>query len=164
MTPAAAKLLMCVCAGSTGAVMVPAVHKARTLMKPRPAAHRIAAAPLETMRGLPCIPATASASGLIGDGAGLAPISDFTEVTAVPVPQDERAGGRSHAPATGPDGGFGHGGGLIAAPGLPAVPGPGAIVPTPGTSPAPEPAGWAMMITGFGLLGGVLRWRRQVAV
>ena len=33
------------------------------------------------------------------------------------------------------------------------------ISPVP-VSPVPEPAGWAMMITGFGLLGGALRIRK----
>jgi len=35
---------------------------------------------------------------------------------------------------------------------------------TTGTSPAPEPASWAMMLGGFGLIGGALRSRRRATV
>jgi hypothetical protein len=28
----------------------------------------------------------------------------------------------------------------------------------------PEPASWAMMLSGFGLIGGVMRGRRKIAV
>ncbi|MBA3896014.1 MAG: PEPxxWA-CTERM sorting domain-containing protein [Sphingomonadaceae bacterium] len=31
-------------------------------------------------------------------------------------------------------------------------------------SPVPEPAIWAMMIVGFGAIGGAMRHRRQVSV
>ncbi|HMI20647.1 MAG TPA: PEPxxWA-CTERM sorting domain-containing protein [Sphingomonas sp.] len=33
-----------------------------------------------------------------------------------------------------------------------------------GTSPAPEPASWALMLGGFGMVGGALRSRRKAAV
>jgi hypothetical protein len=39
---------------------------------------------------------------------------------------------------------------------------PGSVPPTPVPS-VPEPATWAMMIIGFGLLGGLLRRRRRTA-
>ena len=32
-----------------------------------------------------------------------------------------------------------------------------------GTSPAPEPASWALMLGGFGMVGGALRSRRRIA-
>lgn len=38
------------------------------------------------------------------------------------------------------------------------------IVIDPSQSPAPEPASWAMMLGGFGLIGGAMRARRKAAV
>jgi hypothetical protein len=35
---------------------------------------------------------------------------------------------------------------------------------TPGLSAVPEPATWAMMILGFGLVGGVMRRRQRQTV
>lgn len=35
---------------------------------------------------------------------------------------------------------------------------------TPGPSTAPEPASWAMMLAGFGVIGGAMRSRRRTAV
>jgi len=32
------------------------------------------------------------------------------------------------------------------------------------TTPAPEPASWAMMLGGFGMIGGALRARRKSAI
>ncbi|WP_213981451.1 PEP-CTERM sorting domain-containing protein [Sphingomonas sp. dw_22] len=33
--------------------------------------------------------------------------------------------------------------------------------PTPPVSPVPEPAAWAMWLMGFGVVGGLVRWRRR---
>lgn len=63
-------------------------------------------------------------------------------------------GGSGGGGGLGGSGGGGGSGGAGSAPGLP-VPGSG------GTSngTVPEPAAWALMITGFGLIGGVMRFR-----
>jgi len=40
-------------------------------------------------------------------------------------------------------------------------PTPPAIDPTGPVSPVPEPAAWALWLLGFGLIGGLVRWRRR---
>lgn len=47
---------------------------------------------------------------------------------------------------------------------VPPGPPPPVIPPPPPTTPIPEPGAWALMITGFGLLGWALRRRRVAAV
>jgi hypothetical protein len=37
------------------------------------------------------------------------------------------------------------------------------VAPPPPTSPAPEPTSWALMVAGFGMAGGLLRYRRPRA-
>ncbi len=37
------------------------------------------------------------------------------------------------------------------------------VAPPPGSGAVPEPASWALMLGGFGLIGGVLRTRRSLA-
>lgn len=41
---------------------------------------------------------------------------------------------------------------------------PGSINPLPGTGDIPEPASWAMLIAGFGLVGAIARRRRSAVV
>jgi hypothetical protein len=38
------------------------------------------------------------------------------------------------------------------------------VTPGPGVDVVPEPASWAMMVGGFGLIGGMMRGRRKTAV
>ena len=42
--------------------------------------------------------------------------------------------------------------------------GSGVFLQPPATGPVPEPASWAMLISGFGLAGGAMRRRRRLAV
>jgi len=42
--------------------------------------------------------------------------------------------------------------------------GPYSIAPFVPGAPAPEPASWAMMLAGFGLIGGAMRARRRTQV
>ena len=53
---------------------------------------------------------------------------------------------------------------LIAGGGTPGTtPGSPPVVPpvVPGSGTVPEPASWAMLLAGFGTLGGVMRWQRR---
>ncbi len=178
MTPAAAKLLMCVCAGSTGAVMVPVAHKARAAFA-RPAVHRAAArgpvrsAAASAIAAAPCVPlASAGGAGALPTTIPLeTPIADLGTFSQ-PRPAGGNgfgAGGRDDSisgggfsdfgPSTGASGSLpgsfgsaGSGGGIISS-------GQG-VTPTAAT--VPEPAGWAMMISGFSITGIGMRWQRRV--
>lgn len=167
MATVASKLLMCVCAGTTGAAVVPAAKAVRHQLSPkrtvaRPAVQRVAAAPpVIAAAAVPCLPDVAgSASGIDGLALTLPGIETPLPGTAGPsrlsVPGEvgellSGAGGGGFA------GGGGGGGGLVP-PGTPPVAGP------PSSSNAPEPAAWALMIIGFGALGGAMRWARRPAI
>ncbi len=185
MNPAAAKLLMCLSAGVGGAVTVPAVNKVASIVKPRPAVVRVASTPIpkklavakpmavsarepsevsSPLESSPCIPVTLAAP-LIAQTQYVDPDSlrDLTGF-ARSLPGDVDDG-------TGPSQllGFGsrsNGGvavGLASATVAPPGGGDGEPEVPGGTGPVPEPASWAMMISGFGLLGGAMRWRRVAA-
>lgn len=171
MTPAAAKLLMCVCAGSTGAVMVPAVHKARSAMHRPAAQHASAHVPAGGVMASPCAPIASAAPLLapIGDmpaQAGLASLGQLADGGA-PNGFGGYPGGDSGM-FDGGEGGYfggGSGGGGIGGGG---GGGGGTGGGTPGTPPVgpvlgtvPEPASWAMMLSGFGAMGGAMRWQRR---
>ncbi len=186
MTPAAAKLLMCVCAGSTGAVMVPAAHKAKAAFG-RPAVHRAvthrpAAAGAVAIAAAPCLPIV-TAGGAGGLPATLpleTPVADLGLFSGAGARGGNASGGGGIA--TGGGGSIGGGGfsdfgpaadmsgplpsGPGAAPGSGVVLG-GGVVPTapvliPTAAAVPEPASWAMMISGFSIVGGGMRWQRRV--
>ena len=143
---------MCVCAGTTGAAIVPVAHKARAAMRPHHAVHQRASAPA---MAAPCL-----------DVPALPAIAALPEVGTVPALADAMAapqspwstarGGRAGFAGGAASLGGGGGGGSAPTPTvLPPAPTPGAV---------PEPVSWAMMITGFGVVGSVLRWqRREVA-
>ena len=175
MTPAAAKLLMCVCAGSTGAVMVPAVHKARAAMH-RPAVHRAAvhqaSAPGAAL-AVPCVPiASGAPGGGLGGGIDGLPTESGLSVISGPAGNSLGGGGFGPGPDYGPGGsldsagggsfpGGGGGGGIGGGVGGGT---PGVPVVTPITGTVPEPASWAMMIGGFATVGGAMRWQRRGVV
>ena len=175
MTPAAAKLLMCVCAGSTGAVMVPAAHKVRAAFN-RPAVHRAVAngparrAAASAIAAAPCVPLASAggAGGLPGTIPLETPVADLGSFG-----QRTLAGGNGIGAGSG-RGSIGDGGFSVFGPGADfsgALPGglgnPGGGVISPGTvltptsGSVPEPAGWAMMITGFSITGIASRWQRR---
>ena len=156
MTPAATKILMCICAGTTGATVVPVVQKARTMLvtrKVRP--HPVAvAAPVAVPRAAPvvapsvaCAPLLAGLSGVDAVGSLAAPQAADSAFATIPAGLDTMAVSDLSGVTTG---------------------GPTAFKPQPGVNPvgdvmkssAPEPTSWALMIIGFGTLGGALRWRR----
>lgn len=149
MTPAAAKLLMCICAGSTGAVMVPAAQKVRVAMKPRPAVHRVTAPVAAAVTA--AVPCTAMTPIALGDGLPTLAPAGFSML-------DETAALASSGSPAGAAGAPGFGG---VGPLLP-LPRPGTSLPSPPiTSPAPELTTWSMMVVGAGIVGGTLRWRRR---
>ena len=180
MTPAAAKLLMCVCAGSTGAVVVPAVHKARAALhhlSPQHASAHTSATPGNSMAS-PCAP-IASAAPLLAPIAAMPPQAGLGDLGQLADNSPDAAnpyrigfpGGGYGAP-NGGGGGFPGGGGLGngssgggggggGTPGT--TPGSPPVVPpvVPGSGTVPEPASWAMLLAGFGTLGGVMRWQRR---
>ncbi|GGE03870.1 hypothetical protein GCM10011529_07900 [Polymorphobacter glacialis] len=172
MTPAAAKLLMCVCAGSTGAAVVPAAQKVRSAMKPRPAVHRIVSnpGPVAAAIGVPCVQVAGVPGGAGGGAVGLGDAGSV--FLATPGDNGMGGGGISGGRGGGFDGGSGGGGGGFGnvgfqpgTPGQPIVspPPPGApgVPALPESSPTPEPAVWAMSIIGFGVVGGAMRWQRR---
>ncbi len=175
MSPAAAKLLMCICAGSTGAAIVPVVKQARALTRPHTAVHRVVAhrpapsparVPLP-MQAPPCPTIAGTAPGA-GVGATFVPASGASAMPGAgigggsdPIGFDRPAAvgtevGGSTAFAVAP-----FGAPMIALPpgdvGLP-------IGALPAGSGAPEPAAWGLMIGGFGLVGAALRRRRVLRV
>jgi hypothetical protein len=175
MSPAAAKLLMCICAGSTGAAVVPVVKQVRALARPHPAVHRAVAhrpAPSPTpvslpMQAPPC-PTIAYMSPVGAAGPSLVPTSGAFAMPGAgnggasdPIGFDRPA---AFGPAVGGSTAFAEapgGGPMVASPpggvGLPN----GAL---PASSGTPEPAAWGLMIGGFGLVGEALRRRRAVRV
>jgi hypothetical protein len=149
VTPAA-KLLMCVCAGSTGAVMVPAAHKVRAAIRPRPAIH---SAPAHNT-AIAAVPCAAMPQIALGDGLpGLSPngfgvLDDNIALTPAGFPVGAGAIGNA---------------GAAASPALPPPPlRPENLLPSPPvTSPAPEVSTWSMMVVGASVVGGAIRWRRR---
>lgn len=188
MTPAAAKLLMCVCAGSTGAVMVPAVHKARAALHHPSAQHasaHTAVAPGNSMAS-PCAPVASAAPLLAPVGAmpaqpGLGDLGQLADNSpGGPNANGVGFAGGGYGPSYGGDGGYlggggpgiggigGGGPGGAGGPGggRPSGAGPGGSIPggpvvTPVSGTVPEPASWAMLVTGFGAMGGAVRWQRR---
>lgn len=152
MSPVAAKLLMCTCAGAMGAASVPAFHKARALMQPRPAAHHLVrtAAP-----AVPCLPFGTGEA--ISMGAGTLPdVAIDTAQAAAEAGTALSLTARS-TPAHGPWSLDGSGAGSAgASPG-----GNGGVAGPPVASPAPEPETWAMLLIGLGAVGGGVRWQRR---
>ncbi len=174
MSPAAAKLLMCVCAGGTGAAVVPASTAIKHRLSPRHAVvrpHTVATAIPAVLAGpVPCAPTLAAAplgapdGGLTGLASGLPGIEgltqpvegvSFNENNLVPSAIGEALGSSSGGALIGGGGGSGGGGGGSGGGG---GGGGGGTPPAPST--APEPTSWALMIAGFGLAGGAMRYRR----
>jgi hypothetical protein len=168
MTPAAAKLLMCVCAGSTGALVVPAAHKARAAMS-RPSVHRAAvrsAAAPAAIAAAPCLQITSAPPALtpVTEMPAESGSGDLAQLTGVGANafagsgsglayggiNDDGVGGGALVGGVG-IGGSGGAGGVIA---------PAPII-TPVSGAVPEAASWAMMIGGFGTLGTAMRWQRR---
>ena len=174
MSPAAAKLLMCVCAGGTGALVAPVAHRVIHATT-RHAVHRSAPAVARPVAAVPCAPDGIASSALRGTVASLAPLE-----TAPILPQStdlaaHLATGSSPLEIVEGGGGFGYAGGGIGGGigggvgggiggGSGAGPGVGGgVVTLPGSSSAPEPQNWALMVAGFGTLGGALRATRRLA-
>lgn len=147
-------------AGSMGAGGVVAVQQVKPSgihrAKPRPAPRAIRASapkPRPAARLDDC-PVIASSLGN-GFTADLAPIAPFDQT---PMAILTSPGGLASIPGSGggifvPPGGGGSGGSEL--------PGGGGISPVP---PAvPEPAAWAMMVSGFGLIGLAMRRTRTNA-
>jgi hypothetical protein len=151
VTPAA-KLLMCICAGSTGAVMVPATHKVRAAIRPRPAIHS-APAHSPAIAAVPCaaVPQIALGDGLPEMGpSGFAALD--SNVATSPIGFSGGSGGGQGGVL---------GGGAGASP-PPALLKPEIVLPSPPiTSPTPEVTTWSMMVVGAGAVGGAIRWRRR---
>lgn len=154
------KLLMCVCAGATGATVVPVAQKARASLFHRAAAHSLAAPRASAPLPVSCAPTIASAVPAALP-AGEAPA--MAEMASL-APLSGGAGGIGFAggsggflsPGTGTGVGGGGGGGG-SGPYLPPT------VPTPGGGhgSVPEPGTWTMMISGFGMIGAGVRWQRR---
>ena len=156
---------MCVCAGGTGAAIVPVTKAVRHQTARQAVPRRVAPAPL-AVAAVPCIPVFAG-DALAPDLGGLASLS--------PLPGLEReAFGAPSGSALGTLGGVGDvlastsgvlsGGGGAGGGGGGASGSPGGSLP-PVASNAPEPTSWVLMIGGFGLLGGAMRYyRRRAAV
>ncbi len=179
MTPAASKLLMCLCAGSTGAAIAPAVHHLRPYLKPhRAAAQHVAAAPIaESPVVAPCADVISGGTAAAGNNDAVAPIG---------LPDSgfgAAAGSAFAAGALGRGGAFGGGasqlsgasggGGLPSGNPLPVSPiasspisgvAPGESIaylsPVTIRSPMPEPATWVLAIGGLGTVGAAMRRSR----
>ncbi len=151
MTPAA-KLLMCVCAGSTGAVMVPAAHKVRAAIKPRPAIH---SAPAQRA-AVAAVPCAAIPQIVLGDGLSDLGPSGFAALDNNVALSPARFSGGAGNSGVNILGGGGNG----TPP--PALLKPENLLPSPPTtSPTPEVTTWSMMVVGAGAVGGAIRWRRR---
>ena len=174
---------MCVCAGGTGASVVPVTRAIREHRAPTHAVARRAPPLALAAAAVPCLPTIADgalAPALAGI-AGLSPLLTL-DAPASPVSTSGIAtrlgtlgavgdalassgGGFGTAPAGGGGGGGGGGGsgGGGSAPGTGgATPGSGGIIPS--VSNAPEPTSWLLMIGGFGVLGGAMRYARKASV
>lgn len=177
MSSIASKLLMCVCAGGTGAAIVPVSKAVRNQSAPRHAAAPKRAAPMAVAAAAaPCAPVVADA-GLTPSLAGLGGISPLLTLDSAPSaispagsllgrPGDigdilASSGSGGFAPGSGGSVGGGGGGGGGGGTGDGGT-GPGGGLP-PVASNAPEPTSWALMIGGFGLLGGAMRYTRRAA-
>ena len=145
---------MCVCAGSTGAAMVPVANKVRAAIKPRPAVHRpVAGSVAAAQAPTPCLPFDEAVTS-----AGLAGEQPPAFSTLSPAASDFAAQGSPYTSLGG--GGFDTGPGLLGAIGGGGSDVGGGIPALPITNAVPEPATWAMMIAGVGIVGGAMRWRR----
>jgi hypothetical protein len=146
---------MCVCAGSTGAVMVPVAHKVRAAIKPRPAIH---SAPVHSS-GIAAVPCAAVPQIAAGDGLpNLSPSGFGVPENSIALAPVQFAGGGGGIGAIG--GGTGGIGGIGGA--LPPPLNPGTFLPSPPvTGSVPETTTWSMMIVGAGAVGGTIRWRRR---
>ena len=162
---------MCVCAGGTGASVVPATKAIREFRSPTQAVARRAPPLAMAAAAVPCLPTIADAAqapalagiaGLsplltpdgpsspifsTGDGARLGTLGSVGDTLAA------SGGGFGTPPGLGSGGGGGGGGG---------APGSGGGIPN--VSNAPGPTSWALMIGGFGLLGGAMRYARKTSV
>lgn len=155
------KLTMCVCAAGTGAAVLPVTHAVHRAFAPQHARHhapRPAIAAIPASATVDCIPAAAAlplAGGPGGGGSGFAP-----GTTALAAAGDVAFPSRVGGFGDGSGGGFGGGGGGSG--GVGGGGGGGTTTPpdVPSTSNAPEPASWALMVTGFGVLGGAMRYGR----
>lgn len=159
MTAAVAKIIqLCICPVLAAAPLVATqdgrdrtakfMHHAANKLSPA-TARRTKPAPVAQVAAAsaPCEPAVA---GVTLVGTDLVPTGSFTEVAPQALPQV----GSSEPPRAVfvPGGDYGTGGGS------------GYTPAAPSASPAPEPTNWALMIVGFGTAGGVIRWRRAVAL
>ena len=136
--------------GASGVVAVQHVKPAGVhRSKPKPAPRVVQAAPRPAARLTDC-PITASSLGG-GMLADLAPIAPFeqTPMASLESPSMIGVAGGGGGFALPPFGGGGGSGGSE-------VPNPGGF--TPGV---PEPAAWAMMVSGFGLVGVAMRRTRS---
>ena len=166
MSSLASKLLMCVCAGGTGAAIVPVSKAVRHQVAPRHATvKRVAAAPM-AVAAAPCVPIVVGNAltpvGLDALSPMLALDSAPPMLTSAIGPQLETLGEVGDILAinggigsTSGGGGGGGGGGIGGGGGAPN----GGLPPD--ASNAPEPTSWALMIGGFGLLGGAMRYSRR---
>lgn len=178
MNPLLSKLTMCVCAAGTGAVIVPAAHVVKRHFSPRPAVHHIARSPfVQAAAARPdCLPGVTLAGGGLGEGGGGSGLTTLNPqaINAPGIPSrggfpfggfnpgDNFGGGGGGGGTSGSGGGGGGGGGVPPGGGSDLPPGGGGNPPPPPpiASNAPEPAAWIMMVAGFGLAGGAIRYRR----
>ncbi len=139
MSPAVTKLLLCLCAGTTGAAVVPVAHRARAMLTARPAAHHIvrsrpkfaAASPrLDAAPQFVCPPIRMALISPVLPVLETAPIAPAFDAAPTFVPSTVNLFANA----------------------------------VPLASSAPEPTSWTLMIIGFGALGGMLRWQRGKGV
>ncbi len=172
MNPLAAKLLMCVCAGGTGAAILPAVHHFRHASRPL-VHHAVAASavpcaviPAAVVAALPDLPVaggpdglrqSVSVAGLDAQASGL-PGGNYGRAGGAPLYLSDSSG--VYGGGSGAYPGGGGGGPPIGVP----VPGGGIGSEVPPASELPDAASWALMIAGFGVVGGSLRYSRRLTV
>jgi len=168
------KVALCVCppvALATTVAAVPpvkrAVHHATAKPAPRPVARNAAAGPARAA-DVPCVPVAPGAAGVPVPVAPLVTfadpgLSDLGDLPGIPG----GAGGGVTPGATAPVG-FppiatpGLPGGFVPdAPGTPGNPTNPNTPAVPETGAVPEPATWALMISGFALVGTAVRRRRR---
>lgn len=117
---------------------------------------------------IPTLPGPGGGPDFIPLGSGI-PGSAPALSSSSPAPAPASGGAVSRPGATGPGpvgsfpggGGGGGGGGSISGPNNPAPPAT-LVPPQPPAAAVPEPATWALMILGFGLIGSGLRRSRQI--